>query len=501
MGIWQERLNRGDAPTTSETILALVCSPELYALADLIPARSPVGRPRAHPPWSVIMFGALARHYRSGARTQNELATPLMWAYLQHAAARARRLGLPATGLDGPPTWSAWMHARDYYLATDQGLAAVAAVHLDSAVDLAHQLGLASRAGGGSWSHPAKTRTVYGDGTLVTPMYRPPKAIRQLDPDGTVRVSYPDPETGELRTTPPRRYDPDALEHHGKAGPVHATNYVAWHLRGPSYYERVILTIGVVQAPGREADTAVALLGDIHRVLKDDVQAAVYDGAMRGRHLDVIMRRYGYVPIAKVHTDTPTVLTPTSVRLPTGRAASSYPLGTWEHDVAGRACRHLVAAVNGAACEIGLADTGDPVLRGLLARRQVKRPRRGTGEYHFSVGYEVPCPAEPFLVWISPHNKPPTEPARAEHVRIISAADPDGTRIVGIRSDAEGHHSMFKRTLLIDRAMTLGARRGLLDQHAYALMHNALVLHRQRADASRDNRWAGTSKPRRRRGR
>ena len=35
-----------------------------------------MGRPRAYPGWSVLLFGALARHYRSGARAHTELHTP-----------------------------------------------------------------------------------------------------------------------------------------------------------------------------------------------------------------------------------------------------------------------------------------------------------------------------------------------------------------------------------------------------------------------------------------
>jgi hypothetical protein len=170
---------------------------------------------------------------------------------------------------------------------------------------------------------------------------------------------------------------------------------------------------------------------------------------------------------------------PEAVRLPGGRAAKSFPLGTWEHHTTLGRCVHVLAAVNGAVSEIGLDETGDPLLLSQLARRQVKRPRRSDGRFHFSVGYEVPCAADPFWAWISPHSDRADEDARrAENVRIIAAADPDGQRLVGLRSDAEGHHYHFKRTLLVGRAMSLGWRRGLLDQHCFALLNNALVHHR-----------------------
>jgi hypothetical protein len=82
-------------------------------------------------------------------------------------------------------------------------------------------------------------------------------------------------------------------------------------------------------------------------------------------------------------------------------------------------------------------------------------------------------------VWISPHaDHPDKDAARAENVRIIAATDPDGQRIVGLRSDAEAHHYHYKRTLLVGRAMSLGWRRGLLDQYCFALLNNAVVRHR-----------------------
>lgn len=486
---WAPALVRSRVPTTAETVTAILESRELYRVGELLPPRSDVGRPRVYPGWSVVLFGTLARHFRSAARAHAELHSQPLWNLARTQSQRAiTELGLTGqvSQADSPPTWGAWVTARNDHLATDAGLAAVARIHLEEATTLAHQLGLGLPSGPGSWSHPDKSRTTYGDGTLVTPMYRPPRAVRETLPDGSVRIHYPDPDTGELLDSPPRRYDPDAAEHHGKAGPVHATNYVAWHVRGAGYYQRVILVIDHVDAPGHEADTAVRLLGDVRRALGEGIQAVVYDGAFRGVHIDHVMRHYGYVVICKPATGTSTDTTPLAVRIPargsqpgTGdRTARSHPLGTWEHTPHGARCLHVLAAINGAVCEIALDERGDPALLAQLARRQVKRPRRSDGTYHFSVGYEVPCPHSPFWVWISPHGTAENRNSRAENVRIIAAADPDGQRLVGIRSDAESHHFHYKRTLLVGRAMSKGWRRGLLDQYCFALLNNALVAHR-----------------------
>jgi hypothetical protein len=64
-------------------------------------------------------------------------------------------------------------------------------------------------------------------------------------------------------------------------------------------------------------------------------------------------------------------------------------------------------------------------------------------------------------------------------VRAAKARDVGGLR--GLRSDAESVHSGFKRTLITDRAMSLGWRRGLIDYYAYAWYTNALAEAAHRA--------------------
>ena len=67
-----------------------------------------------------------------------------------------------------------------------------------------------------------------------------------------------------------------------------------------------------------------------------------------------------------------------------------------------------------------------------------------------------------------------------ENLRIITANDPDGSNLYGIRSDAEAHHTEFKQTRRNTRAMGLGGRRGLIDQYMFALSHDAIAVSRLR---------------------
>jgi hypothetical protein len=114
-----------------------------------------------------------------------------------------------------------------------------------------------------------------------------------------------------------------------------------------------------------------------------------------------------------------------------------------------------------------------------LTRGAVKRARRSNGRYHFNVGYQLDCPHEPLTIWLSPHpGRDDTDTRRPENLRIIPTGDPDADRLQGIRSDAESFHSNYKRTLIVDRAMSLGWRRGLVDLYCFARLNNALTEYR-----------------------
>jgi hypothetical protein len=67
--------------------------------------------------------------------------------------------------------------------------------------------------------------------------------------------------------------------------------------------------------------------------------------------------------------------------------------------------------------------------------------------------------------------------ARGDRPPSMRAASSAGERAIGRldRSRWQSFHSNLKRTLLCDRAMSLGWRRGLLDVYAFALMNNALT--------------------------
>lgn len=472
-----------------DRIRAVLRHRALYEIGAEIQPHNQVGRKPAHPAYLLLIYASLARVLRSGIRVETDLLEGELWDLVRHesrATLRREGLDLPPPGLK-PPAWHHWRRLRDDHLATDEGIAMVQRLHLPRAVELAQRIGMLNPRGPGSMTHPSHLRAVYGDGTIVRPIYAPPKKVLVEDDHGETVVQFIDPHTGELVDLPGRRYDPDVALHQGHAGPALGHGYVAWHTRGTGIYERVMLHLGYIDHPGGEAAAAVDLLRDIHRVAGNGVEVAIYDGAFRGTHIDQIMTRYGYQVIAKQPSFSDEDLaTAAIVKGLDGRRVPSIPLGIAAHNTEIGICHHTLAAINGAVVEIDLDDTGDPVVRSTPHRTAVKRARRADGRFHFNVGYRVDCPRSPFEAWLSPHAKNPSDP-RPEALRVFPDGDPDTLRLRGLRSDAESVHSGYKRTLITERAMSLGWRRGLIDYYAYAWYTNALAEAAYRAAQVPDN--------------
>lgn len=461
---------------TLDRLAAVMASPSIIQLGAELTLEHRVGRRPLHPPYVMLQYAALARLARSAVRAELDLAQPATWEYARTVTLEAiRRSGLdvPEPGRR-PPTWEQWRWFRDHTLSSDEGLGALSRAFPPLAVDLARRIGQLDPRGPGSLSHPDASRTIYGDGTIVRPIYRPPQTVRIHDANGAGRVLYPDARTGQLLARPPGRFDPDLAEHHGHGGPVLGHGYVAFHTRGRHAYQRVVLGVDHIDTPGREAACAMRLLADVARHARDGVQLVVYDGAFRGVHIDEVMRRHGYLVISKLPSEEGSHDDLRAVRTPSGRTAKSFPLGSVSHDTITGPCRHVLATIGGRVVQLDLDESGDPVVVATPQRGPIKRSRRADGRYHFNLGYLIRCPGQDFTVWLSPHATPDGA-GRPENLRAIPDDDSDSLRLRGLRSDAESFHANLKRTLVVDRAMSLGWRRGLIDIYAFALLNNAVT--------------------------
>jgi hypothetical protein len=200
----------------------------------------------------------------------------------------------------------------------------------------------------------------------------------------------------------------------------------------------------------------------------------VYDGAFRGVHHQTLMHDLGLVVINKVH--------PISNNGET-REWRPLLLGQWTHPTGRRrTCSHTLVAHNGAVCDTRTNDTGQLQLSDPLPRRQVRRyPRPRRGGWRFSVGVDIDCPLGAFTAWISPHPGDPADgTGRADQLRLVPAHDPLFAVLYGLRNDAEAINAEYKRTLLADRAATLGWQRQILDLTSWAFLGNSLAMHLHR---------------------
>ena len=452
-------MSRPRQQSIGELVASLTHSPYLAGLAEHLHG-SPVGRRRSHPPWVVLAYAAMARHFRSHNRLDGELRNGL-WEQVRLAALDAE---LDDPGMR-PFLYPQLVYWRDQVMRDDERRQGLLAAFTDLSLTHARQRGLLLPDGPGSLTHPHPTRTVYGDGTVVRPIYRRPRTTTITDPDtGEEGVVFVDPSTGEHLDAPARRFDPSAADYHRHDGPIHGNNLVIVFARDHAPGTRVILGVDRVDAPGREAETAVALIERIHTAAAGGITAAVYDGAFHGVHIDRLMRHRGLIVINKLAA---------ASRVDEEFVAKRRPLGTYTHTKpAGGECPHTLHIENGTVIDVALADDGTPVTVAAATRRQIKRFRRSDGTHRFSLGIDIACRHGSFRLWLSPHatDRDGTLP---EHLRLIPPDDPDFKLLYGLRNDSESFNNQYKRTLLVDRATSVGWERQLFDLLAFAVLENS----------------------------
>lgn len=424
-----------------EAALAVLQWPGLHDIAASLPTRR-TGRPRQHPLAMHLAWGALARIHGSGNSVDIETSDPETWhryvtAY--NATAAAHPHGEPVDEQCARLTSHTYRHVRDF-LTADAQLDALRAAFTATAINLAHGIGLITATGGGSLTHPSPLRVIYGDGTIVRPLYR-------------------------NREVNGRRIDTDAEEHTRHDGTIVGNNIVFVAARGPEQHRRVILDVGRVDAPGQEAATSVEMISTVIAVAGGGVQAVVYDGALRGTHHHTLMDRHGVVVINKVHPAT---------RTDTERTYRTVPLGTWTHRAGNRDCEHHLVAHHGDVHDAVTTDDGTLTLSPPLTRTQIRRHPRADGTWRMNLGVSVPCRHGTFIAWINPH--PPSgdrNAGRTDQLRLIPESTTEFDSLYGLRNDAEAINSEFKRTLVVDRAPALGWRRQLLAAISWAIHNNA----------------------------
>ena len=412
-------------PTFFDDLHHVLAGPLIHQLAeDLTPL---LARRHQHPLTVALAYLALRRSAGSGNRLDAILADGPTWerAIRSHNAGAADHGGRLLGAGSRPPKADTFRSARDRLCAD---LPTVLTALTTRSLDLAIGTGLLP-ARGGSLTRPARARTLYGDGTIVRPLYRPDT---------------------------PGRTDPSIARHTRHDGQLWGNNLVTAYVRGPERHHRVILGIARVDQPGGEAATAVQLFTDVTRAADGRVQAIAYDGAWRGTHHNQLMHTLGVVVVNRVHG---------ASRPANGDAPRVVPLTNRTHHVDGRPCTHTLVTVDGSVAEAHIDAAGNSRITEPYPRRQVRRARTTTG-YRFTLGIDIPCPRQPFTTWIAIRT-------HADHLRLLPPTDPHFDVIYGLRNDSESNNHNYKTTLPNRRAAGLGWQRQVLDAVGWAILTNA----------------------------
>lgn len=425
-------------PPTRDTLLdALFACPLIHSLGASVPTPR-AGRPARHPAALHLAWAAYARGIGSGNRLDAELANNDLWQRIverYNAAAEAHPDGVPVRdGIDRLYA-DTHRHTRDRFCETDT-LSGLCSSFTALSVPLAQQVGLLDAAGTGSRTRPGALCSIYGDGTILRPIYSG--------------------EEGQRR-------DLDVLTHHRHDGPVAGTKLVHFAVRGPEPHRRVMLAVGHVADPGREADRSVELIRSIAVHAPETISAVIYDGAFRGVHHNTLMTELGLTVINKPHGTR-------------SNRPKTLALGTWHHDTPGGQCDHALVSHGGSVCDATLDDAGRAVLSDPCERVQVRRYARPGGRYRFSIGVRIPCAAGDFVAWISPHPGPgEATTGRADQLRLIAPHEDLFAELYGLRNDSEAINSNYKRTHIFDRAPVLGWKRQLFDLLAWSILNNSIA--------------------------
>jgi len=165
-----------DDGTLSETErIAVIRGGAWMAAAAVIPGkrRGSVGAPRTFPDylWPLLVDQLWVIGMGSSRKLMRELGRGGKWRVVRRKVHRYWT-DLPEVPAK-PPARQTFEYYRDRYLAdSDETAEKSAEIHTAFAANQAGEAGNLVADGGGSFAHPARERTVYGDGKVLTPMFK-----------------------------------------------------------------------------------------------------------------------------------------------------------------------------------------------------------------------------------------------------------------------------------------------------------------------------------------
>jgi hypothetical protein len=446
---------------------AILANPELYALAAEIPTTELTagGRPRDYPAAAVVLFEALISVYGSARQVEAEIAHPVVWRLIR---AGLRRHGDIRVGLR-PMRRHHYLYLRNTYMTDPDVLAALDQVHRDHAAAHAREVGILDPDGAGSWTHPSRSRLLYGDGKVLTPLFRARPGDTRLDK-----------RTGELV---PLRAEADAdLHFEGTGDFAWGTKWVIMAARGANIRHRIILDVAPVPDKGGEAAAAVESLERLVPTLPG-VQGVVYDTALRGIHHQRIMRHLGVLSINRVTAAKAGAKT-TRRSKADQRQDKSVLIET--KTLTGPEGTERILALYAKGGALGYAEQNPDGTLAFVPLRRIRTHRRADkgGTFRWYNDYELPAHLGSGVLTVRLHGNEQDAKRklnRPENLRPIPPGDPDFEKIFPLRVDAESINRGLEDSLYLRRAHSVGRARQHLNLLGWALTVNSLTRAEHRA--------------------
>ena len=447
-----------------EAFAAILSNPATHAEAKAIPKQGKYGRRRLYPDYMWVFYESAISVCGSARQVAGELNDPQVWGWIRDLVE-----GLfpddPSMHLPAKPMRRHHYEYGRLYLAHPEYLARRQAIHMEESVKLALNIGLLDPEGPGSVTHPDLSRTVYGDGKVITPLFRAKP--------GDMR---PDRRTGELVQ---RRFEPDASMHF-EAGSVEAYGTKFFLAETRSDEGRVILDARCVPAKGGGGEAGVATESfETLAAIAPGIQAVVYDMAMRGAHIDRLLSS-GLLPVVKVpaasrkarrgarggqRVDKERLIEVKEVTLPDGRT-EQVP----------------IYAKDGAPGVGRLNDEGELTFIPIERIRNQRFERAGGFRWYAQYRLPLELGGGEITLRLQGNDEDAKKKLnRAENLRAIPRTDPDFARLYVRRGDAESLNRALEDTLYLNRAHSEGHLRQTADLLGFALMVNSLTLARHRA--------------------
>ncbi|MDP9342519.1 MAG: hypothetical protein M3Q23_10610 [Actinomycetota bacterium] len=443
---------------------ALLRDPTTYAEGEAIPIKH-TGRRRKQPPFMLVVYQAAVSIYHTAREVETQFEDPRRWRFMRHIVKSVfpdrPEMWLPAKAM----TRGQYLYGRRY-LTDPAVIERRRQIATASAVELARSIGMLDPDGPGSITRPETPRMPDGDGKVIEPAIKGQLGQTRVDPKTQERVQV--------------RYDPDAGSHRegGGAEEVYGTKFLSVSVRNDE--DRVMLDVRYVPFSGEGGEAGVALesFASIHP-LAPGVIGVIWDMAVRGVHIDRIMRELGWLTVTGVAAKEHHVRRGQKG----GRRVEKERLVEVRTVKAldGTEVKVRLLARRGALGISTLDEDGNHLWEPLERLQTIRR--RDKGGFRFYNRYRLPPGYVKKDILVRLHGDASDARRklnRAENLRAIPPGDPDFDRLYSRRSDAESLNDEIERSLYLKKAHSIGHLGQESDLLGFMRLHNALVLARRR---------------------